>query len=401
MLSEHGRTDPLYGHNEVIQEMLNQQPLPPEYGRMDRPELERRIAARKRHMAGALCILAHHYQRDEVVQFADFVGDSLNLSQQAAARKDARWIVFCGVHFMAESADILSAPEQAVILPHLKAGCNMADMAQDADVEAGLEEVSQLCGERVVPITYVNSSAAIKAITARAGGACCTSSNARNVFEWALTPAERGGAGARRIFAVPDQHLGRNTAVAMGYSLDECAVYDPQKLRGGLTAQAAERARFFLWQGHCYVHQCFKPEHVEAVRREVPGIRVIVHPECPYEVVRLADASGSTEQIIQAVAGAAPGSAWAVGTESNLVERLARRHGDRHVRLLAPMPAHCAMMYRIDLAHLLWVLDNLADGKVVNRISVPPAIAADARIALERMLAIKAAPTITPVQKPR
>ena len=378
------------------QKPLNYQPpLPPHYSAMTTPQLEAAIAARKGQLGRGLCILGHHYQRQEVIQFADFTGDSLKLSQLAAAQKEARYIVFCGVHFMAESADILSAPDQVVILPHMNAGCNMAEMAQTADVEAAIEEVVALSGAKVVPVTYVNSSAAAKAATARAGGACCTSSNVRNVFAWALAPASEGGAGGEKIFAIPDQHLGRNTAVAMGYKLKDCVVYDPQRPNGGISPAQARRARFFLWKGHCYVHQCFKPEHVRQAREKHPGIAVIVHPECPHEVVALADASGSTEQIIRAVAGGAPGSKWAIGTESNLVSRLAKRHGDRMVRLLSDSPALCAMMYRIDLPHLLWVLDNLAEGKVVNPVTVPDDVAAQARIALERMIAIKAVQEIT------
>jgi quinolinate synthase len=249
---------------------------------------------------------------------------------------------------------------------------------------------------RVVPVSYVNSSAAIKAVTGRAGGACCTSSNVRNVFAWALGEESKGGAGGRKVLSVPDQHLGRNTAFALGYGADDCAVYDPDLPRGGLTPQAARHATFILWKGHCYVHQLFRPQHVEQARREHPDIRVIVHPECPREVVALADAAGSTEQIIRAVGAGAAGSKWAVGTESTLVNRLARRHADRLVRVLGDSPALCAMMRRTDLPHLLWVLDNLAQGRVVNRVSVPPDLAGDARRALDRMISLKAAQDLTP-----
>ena len=375
--------------------MQPQEALPQQYARLDRRELQRRITERKAELGKRLCILGHHYQRDEVIQFADFTGDSLKLSQLAAEQKDAEFIVFCGVHFMAESADMLSAENQQVCLPNLLAGCPMAEMADATDMAAGIEEVQALADGKVIPITYVNSIAEVKAITARAGGACCTSSNVRNVFEWALRAADEGGAGAEKIFCIPDEHLGRNTAVAMGYDLDACCVYDPHLPNGGLAAETVARATFILWKGYCYVHQVFTPEHVRAAREEQPGIQVIVHPECPREVVELADASGSTEQIIRAVAAGEPRSRWAVGTEANLVNRLAKRHADRLVRVLGGAPAGCVQMARIDLPHLLWTLDNLADGNVVNRVTVPPPIAADARTALQRMIDIKAAAEVT------
>ena len=369
--------------------------LPDEYRRIETAELESRIAARKGQLAGALCILGHHYQRDEVIQFADHTGDSLRLSQLAAAQRRAKYIVFCGVHFMAESADILSGDDQTVCLPNLRAGCAMAEMADEADVAAALDELGQLTAARVVPISYVNSTAAIKALTARGGGACCTSSNVRNVFAWALAAAIEGGGGAEKILAVPDEHLARNTAVALGYGLDDCAVYDPSLPAGGLSAADVKRATFLLWKGHCYVHQVFTPDHVRTVRQEHPGVTVIVHPECPYEVVQLADAAGSTEQIIRAVAAGAPGSQWAVGTEGNLVRRLARRHPDRFIRVLSNGPATCAQMARIDLPHLLWILDGLGAGELRNAVRVAPDAAADARIALQRMIDIQAAPDAT------
>jgi len=368
--------------------------LPEKYNQASTRELAEAVAKRKEELGDSLCILGHHYQRDEIIQFADFTGDSLKLSQLAAAQR-ARYIVFCGVHFMAESAEILTGPEQVVILPHLQAGCAMAEMAEATDVAAAIEEVTQAAGGKVVPITYVNSTARTKAVTARYGGACCTSSNARNVFEWALRSTEQGGAGGEKIFAIPDEHLGRNTAVAMGYDPADCVVYDPALPGGGLTAEALRRSKFILWKGFCYVHQYFKPQQVRLGRRRYPGATVIVHPECPYEVVRLADASGSTEQIIRAVAGGQAGSTWLVGTESNLVNRLARQHPDRTVRVLSDAPSHCFMMGRIDLPHLLWVLDNLAEGRVVNRIEVAVALADRARAALERMLAIKASADVS------
>lgn len=376
--------------------MLSQNFLPAEYLELSAEDLESRIRKHKRQFGEALCILGHHYQRDEVIQFADLTGDSLKLSQQAARLTEAQYIVFCGVHFMAESADVLTGDEQMVLLPSLQAGCKMADMADDQAVAAALDETSAASRAKVVPISYVNSTAAIKAVTARGGGACCTSSNIRNVFEWALRPESEGGAGAEKILAVPDQHLARNTAIAMGYCPDDCVVYDPALPDGGLTGEQIERAKFLLWRGHCYVHMRFTPEHVQAVRRRHERIRVIVHPECPYEVVRLADAAGSTEQIIGAIDSAKAGASWAIGTESNLVNRLARRHPEQFIRVLSDSPATCVQMARIDLPHLAWVLDSLAEGKPVNRVQVDPAVAADARVALQRMIDIKAVRNVTP-----
>jgi quinolinate synthase len=375
--------------------METQAPLPSEYAHAETAELDNRIAEHKKQLGSKLCILGHHYQRDEVIKFADFTGDSLKLSQLAAGQNDAEFIVFCGVHFMAESADIVSSPAQKVILPNLHAGCAMAEMADVEDVAAAMEEVSALADGAVIPISYVNSTADIKALTARAGGACCTSSNVRNVFEWALRPVADGGAGAGKIFCIPDQHLGRNTAIAMGYGQDACCVYDPHLPNGGLTNTDIERATFVLWKGHCYVHQFFRAEHVADVRKAHPGIRVIVHPECPREVVELADASGSTSQIIAAIDGAEPRSKWAVGTESNLVNRLAKRHADKFICVLNQATAACTQMCRIDLPHLLWALDGVASGQIVNQITVPQETAADARIALQRMIDIKPVTSVT------
>jgi quinolinate synthase len=378
--------------------MLLQMPLPTRYAETETDALVEAILRRKEEFGDALCILAHHYQADEIVDVADFVGDSLKLSQQAAARREARFIVFCGVHFMAECADVLSGPDQAVCLPHLEAGCTMAEMADATDVISALEEVCRMAGCPVVPVTYVNSSAEVKAATARAGGACCTSSNIQNVVAWALRPATEGGAGGAKVFAIPDQHLGRNTAAAMGYGDDACVVYDEDKPHGGLTSDQVRRAMFILWKGYCYVHQIFTPDDVRRVRARHGGIQVIVHPECPREVVSISDASGSTEQIIHAVAEAPAGTSWAVGTESHLVNRLARRCGDKFVRVLSDRPSLCHMMARVDLPHLLWTLDNLAEGKIVNRVSVAPEIAADAKTALDRMVTIKAVPNATRIQ---
>ena len=369
--------------------------VPGKYVRLSDDELAQRIAACKERLGGRVCILGHHYQRDPVIRFADFTGDSLKLSQQAADQDEAEFIVFCGVQFMAESADILSSDRQTVCLPNMQAGCAMADMADASAVIAALEELAELTDAKVVPITYVNSSAADKAITARAGGACCTSSNVRNVFQWALQPAERGGAGADKILAIPDEHLGRNTAAALGFGDRACAVYDPHLPHGGLSAADVEAATFILWKGYCHVHQVFTVEQVDRVRADRPDIRVIVHPECPREVVAAAGASGSTSQIIQAISDAEPGSQWAVGTEANLVNRLASRHDDRFIRLLSDRPATCWQMGKIDLLHLLWVLDGLVAGEIINPVTVPADIAADARIALQRMLDIKAATGLT------
>ncbi|MFB3890645.1 MAG: quinolinate synthase NadA [Phycisphaerae bacterium] len=380
--------------------MADERALPHEYVALSAGELVRRTADRKRELGDALCILGHHYQCDEVVQFADFVGDSLKLSQAAAAQRRAAHIVFCGVHFMAESADILTRPDQAVCLPNILAGCAMADMADDAAVATALEEIAAMAGgAKVVPITYVNSSAATKAVTARAGGACCTSSNVANVFRWALEIRNPQSAIGNKLFAIPDRHLGLNTALALGYKEDDCVVYDPRQAGGGLSEADVRRATFILWNGQCYVHQLFRPEDVTAARERDPQVKVIVHPECPREVVRLADASGSTEQIITAVTAGAPGSHWAVGTEANLVRRLAQRLPDRTVRVLADRPAHCVQMARITLGHLLWVLDNLAEGRVINRVTVPEAIAADARVALQRMIDIRAVAGATNVRR--
>ena len=362
-------------------------PLPPEYASLGPAELDRRIRAAKAALGERLIILGHHYQRDEIIRYADFTGDSLKLSQQAAAQSRAEFIVFCGVHFMAESADVLSGGSRPVILPDLSAGCPMAEMADADDLQTALDEVSALAdGCRVVPVTYVNSTAAAKAITGRAGGACCTSSNCRAAFEWA-----QASGGRVKILAVPDQHLARATALDMGYGLDDCALYRSRLPGGGLTAEQVRRATFILWDGWCCVHQEFTVEQIARRRGEYPGIRVIVHPECDIAVVQAADLHGSTEQIIHAVADGAPGSQWAVGTEINLVRRLSRLHTDRRVVNLTERGGRCATMARIDLPHLCWVLDNLLAGTVVNRVDVPAAIRRDALSALERMVSLKGA----------
>ncbi len=377
--------------------MQYQPPLPEEIVTLSTPQLQQRIAECRQALGDQLVVLGHHYQRDEVIAFADITGDSLKLAQ-AAAELDARYIVFAGVHFMAESADILTGPEQVVCLPSLRAGCAMAEMADAQAVQAALEELSALCDQRIVPITYVNSTAAVKAVTARHGGSCCTSGNVRNVFAWALADQADGGAGAGTLFAVPDQHLARNTAVAMGYDESACVVYDPDLPDGGLDRQTVAEAKFLLWKGHCYVHQVFALEDIQRVRRDDPEARIIVHPECPRPVVQAADAAGSTQQIITAIDQAQPGSRWYIGTEGNLVNRLNQSHPDKEIRLLSDRPARCSQMAQVDLPHLLWVLEGLRNGRPVNRVEVDPEIARDARTAVQQMIDIPGVSQLTPNQ---
>jgi quinolinate synthase len=348
------------------------------------PGLVERARAARRTLGERAFVLGHHYQRDEVIQFADARGDSFRLAQQAAARPEAEFIVFCGVHFMAESADILTADHQQVVLPDLAAGCSMADMATHAQVEEAWEILQEWVPGQVVPLTYMNSSAAIKAITGREGGAICTSSNAARAMAWAFE--QRG-----KVLFLPDQHLGRNTAIAMGLDPAECVVWDPHRDEGGLTPERVERARVVLWRGHCSVHQRFLPEHVDRVRDRIPGVRVLVHPECRREVVAKADEVGSTERIIKVIEQSPAGSKWAVGTELNLVHRLATEHPDKTVAFLDRTVCFCSTMNRIDLPHLTWALEELVAGRVPNRVTVDPGTRADALVALERMLALPAA----------
>ncbi|MCW2605597.1 MAG: quinolinate synthetase [Frankiales bacterium] len=347
------------------------------------PSLVARARAAKDALGDRVFVLGHHYQRDEVIAFADVTGDSFKLAQQAAARPDAEFVVFCGVHFMAESADVLTAPSQAVLLPDLAAGCSMADMATfdqveecwDALVEAGV-------ADDVVPVTYMNSSAAIKAFTGRHGGTVCTSSNAKTALTWAFQQAGK-------VLFLPDQHLGRNTAVReMGLSLEDCVLYDPHKPMGGLTVQQLRDATMILWKGHCSVHGRFTVRSVEEVRERVPGVTVLVHPECTNPVVEAADLVGSTEFIIQTLDAAPAGSAWAIGTELNLVRRLANAHPDKTVVFLDKDVCYCSTMNRIDLPHLVWTLEELVAGRVPNRIEVEPTTAREARAALDQMLAL-------------
>ncbi len=370
--------------------MLYQPPLPPKYALLSEPIMREAIAERKARLGKRLVILGHHYQQDDVIEFADFTGDSLKLSQLAAVQKQAEFVVFCGVHFMAESADILTDDRVQVILPDLTAGCSMADMAAIDQVEEAWDHLEAATGATIVPITYVNSSAAVKAFVGGHGGACCTSSNARRVLEWALdgrSPDDPGG--GRRIIFLPDQHLGRNTAYAMGWPLSSMAVYDPKQPQGGLTPRQVQDAVIFLWKGHCSVHQLFTARQVEEIRSLDPAFKVLVHPECDWPVVQKADLVGSTEFIIKTVEKAPVGSKWAVGTEVHLVHRLAKRfEGDKTVRLLSGIQCLCTTMYRIDLKHLLWTLDELVAGRVVNRIRVDPETKALARLALERMLSL-------------
>ncbi len=343
--------------------------------------LDERIAAAKAKLGKDVVILGHHYQRDEVVKFADFRGDSLKLSQQAADT-DAKFVVFCGVHFMAESADILRRSQQIVVLPDLSAGCSMADMADIGQVEACWGELgSVLDTAKIIPVTYMNSTAAIKSFTGEHGGSACTSSNAEAVLKWAFARGEK-------ILFLPDEHLGRNTGFRMGIPLNEMVVWDPFQELGGNTAEALRAAKIILWKGYCSVHQRFLPEHVVRVRKEHPGIRVIVHPECRFEVAQAADEIGSTEGIIRSIVASPAGSQWAVGTELHLVNRLSKELPDRQVISLDSSMCVCTTMFRITPAHLLWALENLAAGKVVNQISVDERTRHYARIALDRMLSL-------------
>ena len=347
------------------------------------PTLVERARAAKEALGDRVFVLGHHYQRDEVIAFADVTGDSFKLAQQAAARPEAEFIVFCGVHFMAESADVLTAPGQAVVLPDLAAGCSMADMATFAQVEECWDVLADAgVADVTVPVTYMNSSAAIKAFTGRHGGTVCTSSNARRALEWAY------GRGEKVLF-MPDQHLGRNTAVLeLGLSLDDCVVYDPHRPGGGLTPQQLRDARMVLWKGHCSVHGRFTAESVADVRSRVPGVQVLVHPECRHDVVLAADLVGSTEFIINTLAAAPAGSSWAIGTELNLVRRLALEHPDKTVVFLDRTVCFCSTMNRIDLPHLVRTLEELVAGRVPNRIEVEPGTAREAKAALDQMLAL-------------
>ncbi|MFF4701866.1 quinolinate synthase NadA [Streptomyces sp. NPDC001288] len=349
------------------------------------PDLVARARAAKEKLGDKVFVLGHHYQRDEVIQFADVTGDSFKLARDAAGRPEAEYIVFCGVHFMAESADILTSDDQKVVLPDLAAGCSMADMATAEQVAECWDVLTEAgIADRVVPVSYMNSSADIKAFTGRHGGTICTSSNAQRALEWAFEQGDK-------VLFLPDQHLGRNTAVRdMGMSLDDCVLYNPHKPNGGLTAEQLRDAKMILWRGHCSVHGRFSLESVKDVRERIPGVNVLVHPECRHEVVAAADHVGSTEYIIKALEAAPAGSKWAIGTELNLVRRLANRFAPegKEIVFLDRTVCFCSTMNRIDLPHLVWTLESLAEGNLVNRIEVDRETEAFAKLALERMLAL-------------
>ncbi|MFJ1600635.1 quinolinate synthase NadA [Streptomyces sp. NPDC088261] len=349
------------------------------------PDLVERARAAKEKLGDKVFVLGHHYQRDEVIRFADVTGDSFKLARDAAARPEAEYIVFCGVHFMAESADILTGPGQKVVLPDLAAGCSMADMATAEQVAECWDVLTEAgIAERVVPVSYMNSSADIKAFTGRHGGTICTSSNAERALNWAFEQGDK-------VLFLPDQHLGRNTAVRdLGLSLEDCVLYNPHKPNGGLTTQELRDAKMILWRGHCSVHGRFSVESVRDVRERIPGVNVLVHPECKHEVVSAADYVGSTEYIIKALEEAPAGSKWAIGTELNLVQRLANRFAaeDKEIVFLDRTVCFCSTMNRIDLPHLVWTLESLAEGNEVNRIQVDKETADFSRLALERMLSL-------------
>jgi quinolinate synthase len=359
------------------------QPLPERYLGLSDEEMEVRIAAAKAALGSRLVILGHHYQRDEVIKFADYTGDSFKLAQQVSRHPEADFIVFCGVHFMAESADVLSADHQQVVLPDLAAGCSMADMADIEQLEMCWNDLEQMGLSSVVPVTYINSAAAVKAFCGERGGVVCTSSNAAATLRWAW---ERG----KHILFLPDQHLGRNTAYRLGVSLDQMVVWDPSEIWGGLEADAVKNSRIILWKGHCSVHTRFTVRQIENIRKQYPGVRVIVHPEVPWDVVQAADDSGSTEYIIKQVTGSPAGSVWAVGTEIHLVNRLANKlQPERTVLSLDQFGCLCSTMFRVSPNHLLWTLDGLVDGEVHNRIVVPDDRKYWTKVALDRMLTIQ------------
>ena len=347
------------------------------------PQLHERAKSARSALGTRAFVLGHHYQRDEVIEYADVTGDSFKLARDAAARPDSPYIIFCGVHFMAESADILTSQNQTVILPDLAAGCSMADMANYEQVSQCWNVLKELgVAEQTIPVTYMNSSAAIKAFTGEHGGTVCTSSNAKTTLTWAFTQGEK-------VLFLPDQHLGRNTAVlSMGMELDDCVVWNPWKPRGGLTDQQIKSAKMILWRGHCSVHARFSLESIKEVRARIKDVQVIVHPECQHEVALNADVIGSTEQIIRTITQSPAGSKWAVGTELNLVKRLAQNNQDKEIVFLDKAVCYCSTMNRIDLPHLVWAMESLVEGRVVNEIKVPDRTAHFARVALDRMLTL-------------
>ena len=347
------------------------------------PDLVARAVAARSGLGSRAMVLGHHYQRDEVIQFADITGDSFKLAQAASEQKSAEFIFFCGVHFMAESADILTSPQQKVILPDLAAGCSMADMATASQVQECWKELEKIgVAETTIPVTYMNSSAAIKSFTGEHGGTICTSSNAQKTMEWALSKGSK-------ILFLPDQHLGRNTAVlSLGLSLEDCVLWNPWKPMGGLTEDEIKNATVILWRGHCSVHGRFTRDSVNEVRTRVPGVNVIVHPECTHDVVTAADVVGSTEKIIHTVSQSAPGSKWAVGTELNLVSRLAANNPDKEVVFLDKTVCYCSTMNRIDLPHLVWAMESVLAGHIVNHIKVDERVASFSKLALDQMLAL-------------
>ncbi len=355
-----------------------------DYAQLSDAEAETRIVAAKEKLGERLVILGHHYQREEVFRHADFSGDSLKLSREAANSK-AEYIVFCGVHFMAEVADILSRDDQISILPDMGAGCSMADMADLATVERAWRELSEVLDpeQSITPVTYINSAADLKAFCGRHGGIVCTSTNARNVLEWSFSQREK-------VLFFPDQHLGRNTGYTMGIPLEEMVVWDFEQPMGGLTPEQIRKAKMILWKGFCSVHQMFKPEHIDAFKAKYPEAKIISHPESPFEVCQKSDYVGSTEYIIKTIRDAEPGTRWLVATELNLVNRLAEqfKHEDKNVHFMSPTVCMCSTMFRIDPQHLAWVLENLVEGHVVNRITVAPEEADQAKLALERMLEV-------------
>jgi len=347
------------------------------------PSLVERAQKARAALGSRALVLGHHYQRDEVIAFADITGDSFKLAQAAADQPTAEYIIFCGVHFMAESADVLTAPAQKVILPDLAAGCSMADMATASQVDECWKVLESLgVAASTIPVTYMNSSAAIKSFTGKNGGTICTSSNAKRAMTWALEQGEK-------ILFLPDQHLGRNTAVlGLGLSLEDCVLWNPWKPMGGLTEQQIRDAKIILWRGHCSVHGRFSIDSVNEVRERIPDVKVLVHPECQHEVVAAADVVGSTEMIIKTIEAAPPGSKWAIGTELNLVSRLAKKHPDKTIVFLDKTVCYCSTMNRIDLPHLVWIMESLVNGHLVNQIQVAPEVAKYSKIALQRMLAL-------------